>query len=35
MWGCVVMNYRPVLNGEHSLTDEKVCKWLCVSKQTP
>lgn len=31
----VVTNYRPVLNGEHSLTDEEVCKRLCVSKQTP
>lgn len=27
-------NYRPVLNGEHYLTGEKVCKRLCISKRT-
>ena len=25
----VVMNYRPVLNGEHYLTGEEVCERLC------
>lgn len=30
----VVMNYRPVLNGEHYLTGEEVCKRLCISKRT-
>lgn len=28
----VVMNYRPVLNGEHYLTGEEVCERLCISK---
>ena len=27
----VVMNYRPVLNGEHYLTGEEVCERLCIS----
>ena len=30
----VVMNYRPVLNGEHYLTGEEVCERLCISKRT-
>ena len=30
----MVMNYRPVLNGEHYLTGEEVCKRLCISKRT-
>ena len=30
----VVMNYRPVLNGEHYLTGDEVCKRLCISKRT-
>ena len=30
----VVMNYRPVLNGEYYLTGEEVCKRLCISKRT-
>ena len=30
----VVMNYRPVLNGEHYLTGEEVCRRLCISKRT-
>ena len=29
----VVMNYRPVLNGEHYLTGDEVCRRLCISKQ--
>ena len=29
----VVMNYRPVLNGEHYLTGEEVCRRLCISKR--
>jgi hypothetical protein len=29
----VVMNYRPVLNGEYYLTGEEVCKRLCISKR--
>ena len=31
----VVMNYRPVLNGEHYLTGEEVCKRLCIKKKAP
>lgn len=27
----MVTNYRPVLNGEHYLTGEEVCKKLCIS----
>lgn len=30
----MVTNYRPVLNGEHYLTGEEVCKKLCISKRT-
>ena len=30
----VVMNYRPVLNGEHYLTGDEVCRRLCISKRT-
>lgn len=30
----VVMNYRPVLNGEHYLTGDEVCERLCISKRT-
>ena len=30
----VVMNYRPVLNGEHYLTSDEVCRRLCISKRT-
>lgn len=30
----IVTNYRPVLNGEHYLTGEKVCQRLCISKRT-
>lgn len=30
----MVTNYRPVLNGEHYLTGEEVCKRLCISKRT-
>ena len=30
----VAMNYRPVLNGEHYLTGDEVCRRLCISKQT-
>lgn len=30
----MVMNYRPVLNGEHYLTGEEVCERLCISKRT-
>ena len=30
----VVMNYRPVLNGEHYLTGDEVCRRLCSSKRT-
>ena len=30
----VVMNYRPVLNGEHYLTGDEVCRRLCISKWT-
>ena len=30
----VVMNYRPVLNGEHYLTGNEVCRRLCISKRT-
>ena len=30
----MVMNYRPVLNGEHYLTGDEVCKRLCISKRT-
>ena len=26
----MVMNYRPVLNGEHYLTGEEVCERLCI-----
>ena len=29
----VVMNYRPVLNGEHYLTGDEVCRRLCISKR--
>ena len=28
------MNYRPVLNGEHYLTGNEVCRRLCISKRT-
>ncbi|WP_106828863.1 helix-turn-helix domain-containing protein [Parabacteroides pacaensis] len=30
----MVTNYRLVLNGEHYLTGEEVCKKLCISKRT-
>ena len=30
----MVTNYRPMLNGEHYLTGEEVCKKLCISKRT-
>lgn len=30
----VAMNYRPVLNGEHYLTGDEVCRRLCISKRT-
>ena len=29
-----VLNYRPVLNGEHYLTGDEVCRRLCISKRT-
>lgn len=28
----VVMNYRPVLNGEHYLTGNEVCRRLCIQQ---
>lgn len=30
----MVTNYRPMLNGEHYLTGEEVCKKLYISKRT-
>ncbi len=30
----MITNYRPVLNGEHYLTGDEVCKRLCISKRT-